>query len=549
MPQPLFVPNGRSDAGLAKNAQIGDHRATFMSTLLGLRMRSPYPETTTEAESRPAKPDEGNLAPDSERPRGVRPHERDFVVDAVMLAVASAAQLLTAGAAGVPVGGAGWLIAYPPLVLLLLGFRGMYRPRAHPGFLDDVRTVVSAAAVAAMALTFFRVLVTDNAFAGSQAVREWLFAVAYMTAGRGGVQIAERMSRRRGLEGRPTLIVGAGRVGHVIAQRLVEKPAIGLVPIGFVDDNPYPIEGGSPVPVLASTAEVERVVAEHGVQHAIISFSTAPHDVDLAISERLRKLGVAVSIVPRMFEGIPDRMVLDRIGGLPLLSIYPTNPRGWQFAVKYAVDRVLALLTIMIMSPLLIFGVLSVLITIGRPILFRQRRVGLDGREFDMLKLRTMNLNPEEHGEADAGWAARTIGGMGGASDATEAPTNSSGGDSARGERTSRLTSVLRNWGIDELPQLFNVLKGDMSMVGPRPERESYVRLFAHRVHRYPERHRVKCGITGWAQVHGLRGDTSLVDRVEWDNYYIENWSLWLDAKILLMTLFAVVPARGEPQR
>jgi exopolysaccharide biosynthesis polyprenyl glycosylphosphotransferase len=516
--------------------------------ILGLRMRPPYTETATQAESPPAEPS-GERLPAIGRSREVRAHERDFVVDAVMLAVATLAQLLTAGAAGVPVGGAGWLIAYPPLVLLLLGFRGMYRPRAHPGFLDDVRTVVSAAAVAAMALTFVRVLVTDNAWAGSQAVREWLFAVAYMTAGRGGVQIAERMSRKRGLEGRPTLIVGAGRVGHVIAQRLVEKPAIGLVPIGFIDDNPYPVERGSGVPVLAPTAEIEKVVAEYGVQHAILSFSTAPHDVDLAISERLRKLGVAVSIVPRMFEGIPDRMVLDRIGGLPLLSIYPTNPRGWQFAVKYALDRVLAVIAIMIASPLLIFGTVSVLLTIGRPILFRQRRVGLDGREFEMLKLRTMNVNPDEQGEADAAWAARTIGGMGGASQAVESQTRSPEGDSARRERTNRLTSVLRNWGIDELPQLFNVLKGDMSMVGPRPERESYVRLFAHRVHRYPERHRVKCGITGWAQVHGLRGETSLVDRVEWDNYYIENWSLWLDAKILLMTLLAVVPARGEPQR
>jgi lipopolysaccharide/colanic/teichoic acid biosynthesis glycosyltransferase len=169
-------------------------------------------------------------------------------------------------------------------------------------------------------------------------------------------------------------------------------------------------------------------------------------------------------------------------------------------------------------------------ITSPGPLFFRQRRIGRDGREFDILKFRTMSGSPDEHGEADADWAAGTLGAASPPPAQAPAP-----------ERRTRFGAVLRRYSLDELPQLFNVLRGEMSLVGPRPERASYAKLFEDRLYRYGDRHRVKSGLTGWAQVHGLRGKTSLSDRVEWDNYYIENWSLWLDLKILLMTLSAVL--------
>ena len=165
-------------------------------------------------------------------------------------------------------------------------------------------------------------------------------------------------------------------------------------------------------------------------------------------------------------------------------------------------------------------------LSVGSPVLFRQRRIGRDGREFEMLKLRTMRGAPSD-GEADSDWALEQLG------ETVEAST-------IQPDRTTRSGRLFRALSIDELPQLFNVLAGDMSLVGPRPERTHYVRRFEQNVYRYNDRHRVKSGITGWAQVHGLRGKTSLTDRVEWDNYYIENWSLWLDVKIMLMTVWAV---------
>jgi lipopolysaccharide/colanic/teichoic acid biosynthesis glycosyltransferase len=532
--------------------------------------------------------------------RLIGPAERDFLVDAVMLSLAVVAQILTAPAAQVPVPSFGWLIAFPVAMLILLAWRGMYGRRAGLTFLDDLRTVVAATAVAAMIVTFVRVLFVDDAFAASQTVRDWLFAVVYLTAGRGAVHIVELKLRASGV-GRPTLIVGAGRIGHLLARRLLQRPEIGLQPVGFVDDDPLEAEETPGCPVLGKVSQLDAVVEEYGIEHAILSFSRASHEEALAVSRRLRGLRVSVSVVPRLFEDIPDRMTLDRVGGFPLLSIHPSNPRSWQFKVKYALDRAFAALAILIFSPLLIAVALGVLLTMGRPIFFRQRRVGLDGRNFDMLKFRTMTGNPESDGEADAAWAADITGveeaganGSNGSNGSTTAvpaaPTdgavtheaasngvavdtvvtngassngaathaettdgavatavvpnrsapNGANGASPTPGRTTRFGSLLRRASLDEVPQIFNVLRGEMSVVGPRPERRSYVDLFEGSVQRYADRHRVKSGMTGWAQVHGLRGKTSLSDRVEWDNYYIENWSLWLDCKILLLTVLAV---------
>jgi exopolysaccharide biosynthesis polyprenyl glycosylphosphotransferase len=326
----------------------------------------------------------------------------------------------------------------------------------------------------------------------------------------------------------PTLIVGAGRIGRLTARRLLEHPESGLRPIGFLDKEPLE-DGDDALPVLGASWDLERVVAEHGVRHVVIAFSTAPHDVFLGIVERCEQLGVTVSQVPRLFEKMTDRVTVDHLGGLPLISVRRTSPTSWHFAVKYALDRAAAAVALVLVSPVMAGAAVAVAVSLGRPILYRQRRVGLDGRPFDILKFRTMRPAGETSPAAAGDLVAEGI-----------APGGVEGED-----RRTRTGALLRTTSIDELPQLFNVIRGEMSLVGPRPERPELVALFEERVYRYDERHRVKAGITGWAQVHGLRGNTSLADRVEWDNYYIENWSLWLDVKILLMTFTAVLHHRG----
>jgi exopolysaccharide biosynthesis polyprenyl glycosylphosphotransferase len=446
-----------------------------------------------------------------------------LATDVLMLVIAGTVEALSASAADVS-DSPGWRLAFIALVLAALGLRGVYRARVGQRFLDEARTVLSATAVAAMLVTFVRVAVDDNPAVAEEAIRTWVFAAVYLIGGRAILAMVNERFNRLG-HGARTLILGAGQVGHLVARRLLAHPELGLRPIGFVDADPLEVERPSGLPVLGSQDDLERVVRAYRVEHAIVSFSNAPHDTQLGISRALQRMRISVSIIPRLFEGVPDKIALERVGGLPLVTIYPSDPRDWRVSVKYASDRVIALLAIVVLSPLLLLAAAGTVLTLGRPLLFRQRRVGLDGHEFEMLKFRTMRFADPEEQERSAREVEQAI-------DKGLAPGGHEGA-----ERWSRFGALLRGTGFDELPQFFNVLNGEMSMVGPRPERPSYVAKFEHRIRRYSDRHQVKAGITGWAQVHGLRGDTSIEDRIEWDNYYIENWSPWLDLKILLLTL------------
>jgi exopolysaccharide biosynthesis polyprenyl glycosylphosphotransferase len=245
--------------------------------------------------------------------------------------------------------------------------------------------------------------------------------------------------------------------------------------------------------------------------------------------------GVSFSIVPRLFEVSVERVTVEHIGGLPLVTMHPADPNGVQFLIKHVMDRVVTAVLLVLLAPILLASAVALRVSLGGPVLFRQRRIGRDGKEFEMLKFRTMHGSPERDGEGDADWAA-ALGEL-----TSDDPRCHESVD-----RRTRLGRLLRRFSIDELPQFWNVLKGDMSLIGPRPERVRYARRFERAVHRYGDRHRVKSGITGWAQVNGLRGQTSLAERVEWDNYYIENWSLWLDFKIAAMTVAAILKGHSE---
>ncbi len=459
-----------------------------------------------------------------------------------MLVLAAVVAIATAPVAGVQTDIAA-LAGFSVLVVGFLAFQGVYRERFATHFLDNARSILGATAIAAMAMTFFRVLVFDNPQAAEQAVRAWLFSATYLIAARGGLRLFEVQRQRSGLDGRPTLIVGAGVVGRQFAQRLLERPEFGLRPVAFLDDDPLEVENSSlRIPIVGSLTQtgpddlfgpgLEAAVGDHGITNVVVSFSRLSHRAELDLVRRCQKMSVMVSVLPRLFEGITDELGLERVGGIPVISIYPSDPGGWQYAVKYAGDRILAALALLLSSPILIAAGLATLLSVGRPVVFRQRRVGLDGKHFDLMKLRTMlPASPGEAGEADLD--DRLALGL--------APGGVEGAD-----RRTGVGRFLRATSIDELPQLVNVIRGDMSLVGPRPERPSYARLFDDSVYRYADRHRVKSGITGWAQVHGLRGDTSIADRVEWDNYYIENRSFWLDLKIIALTIPAVLRHRGE---
>jgi exopolysaccharide biosynthesis polyprenyl glycosylphosphotransferase len=484
-------------------------------------------------------------------PARVRPDVRPeplgvlcFATDVVMLAGAMAIELISPTAADRG-GYLAWSGALAALCLVLFGLRQTYSARFHVRLLDDLGGVVAVTAIASMAIISLQLLVGAGPI--DETARYWLFATGLVGLGRAGLLGAEARARRRG-DTRATLIVGAGTVGRLTAKRLLDRPEVGLRPIGFLDKDPIEADNGFPVlPVLGASWDLEDVVADHQVDHVIVTFSSAPHDVLLGIVRRCRELGIGVSVVPRLFEVEGDRVSVDRLGALPLVTVRSADPAGWGFKVKYAVERVVAALALLVTLPLSLAAMLAIRITMGSPVLFRQLRVGTDGREFYMLKLRTMKGTPEDDGEADIDWAIEQLTATG--TDAVPLDDRCNGSQLVEADRRTVLGRTLRRFSFDELPQLWNVVRGDMAIVGPRPERVSYARTFERSIYRYGERHRVKSGITGWAQVNGLRGRTSLSDRVEWDNYYIENWSPWLDLKIVLMTLACVLRGQHEEER
>ena len=449
-------------------------------------------------------------------------------MDVVLLVAAAVASNLASPAANVPSAGVLWPTLFVLIALTVLATRGSYSRRLLADLLDDLRSLVVAVGLATMTVVTLRVMLyAAPQHTAAETLRLAVFSAVYLAAGRIGLDLSRRHARRAG-EAVPTLIIGAGNVGHMTAKRLLEHPELGLKPIGFLDKEPrQDLASSSHLPVLGASWDFEQIVSEHGVGQVIITFSTAPNDVLLRMVRRGEELGVGVSLVPRLFEKVTDKLTIDHLGGLPLLTSHPSNPYGWRVAFKYAVDRAIALTALILLSPVMLVAALATWISLGRPILFRQLRVGRDGRAFEMLKFRSMRLNWEVPDQTT--------------SEAASLPDDVAPGGTNGGDRSSRVGIFLRKTSIDELPQLFNVLEGEMSLIGPRPERPEYVELFESRVYRYNDRHRVKSGITGWAQINGLRGKTSLSDRVEWDNYYIENWSLWFDFKIALKTASAVV--------
>ncbi|MHB8471142.1 MAG: sugar transferase [Gaiellaceae bacterium] len=448
-------------------------------------------------------------------------------VDAATLGAAAVASMVGTRQGGLSVSFSPWTLAYCALTVVFFQNRHLYQLRMRIPVLDDVRRLSVGISLAAMTLLTARLLV-DPAGAAAQIVRPWVFALVYVNAGRVALYWSQTKARVAGETVRRTLVVGGGRVGRVVARRLLAQPALGLKPVGFLDAAPL-LENDDDqleLPLVGPVSELEAAIELYQVDHIIVTFSNERDDVLLALVNRAEALGVTVSIVPRLYEKVPERVTVEHLGGLPLLTPHASNPRGLEVAAKYALDRAVAALLVLLASPFLAASAAAVWLSMGRPLLFRQVRVGRDGRTFEILKFRSMR-DPNA-GELEAQRRAIAEGLPGGVEGV---------------DRRTAAGTFLRKTSLDELPQLFNVLRGDMSIVGPRPERPEFVSKFDGSVYRYTDRHRVKSGITGWAQVHGLRGKTSIDDRAEWDNWYVENFSLWLDVKILCMTAAAVFAA------
>lgn len=395
-----------------------------------------------------------------------------------------------------------------------------------------LRAIVIGTASATMLLLAARSLAPAGPPA-PELLRLGAVTCAALVAVRASLQLGSRRARRRGAGMVPTLIVGAGAVGRQLERRMRRHPELGYAPVGFLDDDPAPLPAGQEVGamVLGASAALPEVVERTGARHVVFSFTRAPDSEVLPLLRECQRLGIDVSVMPRLFENVNGRVRVEQLAGLPLLALRQTDPRSWQFAVKHASDRLIAGALLVLLAPLLAVIAAAVALTTPGGVLYRQERVGRDGRSFRLLKFRSMRPGGSS---VDQSLIDRLeIAGLG--------PGGIEGED-----RRTPLGRFLRRSGLDELPQLVNVVRGEMSLVGPRPERPEFADRFGERLRRYDDRHLVKAGITGWAQVNGLRGQTSIAERIEWDNWYIQNWSLGLDLLTIAMTPLAILHTPSE---
>jgi len=318
---------------------------------------------------------------------------------------------------------------------------------------------------------------------------------------------------RAGIGLKRILIAGSGELGRLVADKILEHRELGYQIAGFVDDRAAGDHlGYRGLPLLGTLDDAAEIAARENIDHLYVALPPEQHVRMLELLDSTSREMVDVKVVPDLLQVIALRARLEDLDGVPVININDVPLQGFNSAVKRSIDIAISSVALLCVAIPVAIVALLVRLTSRGPVFYRQDRTGLDGKSFSIVKFRSMFDDAER--ETGPVWTVP--------------------GD----PRVTPLGRFLRRSNLDELPQLWNVLRGDMSIVGPRPERPHFVEQFKHRIPQYMLRHKVKAGLTGWAQVNGWRGNTALEKRIEYDLYYIENWSLLLDIKILILTLF-----------
>jgi len=396
---------------------------------------------------------------------------------------------------------------------------GLYRIR--PRWEGEAVTRLLQASLLGMVLTagiafFYR----DVTLSRTAIPLIWMLAVPLLHAGRSGsLRLAAALGRRQATR---FLVVGRTPQGQRVAAALVSARGIPHEAVGFLAGPGESVAeaGDEALPVLGRFDEVGRIVREAAIDRVIVALPLAGQEALIEILRQCRALHVDIEFVPDLVSMISRRARVGEIDGVPVISLQEIPLSGWNAVAKRLFDLAITVPALLLLSPLLLLVAVLIRVDSRGPVFYRQERVGRDGRIFWMMKFRSMHVDAEH----------RT------------GPVWTHSDD----PRRTRLGSILRTWSVDELPQLFNVLRGEMSLVGPRPERPYFVERFEELVPGYFDRHRVKSGLTGWAQVNGLRGSVPIEERTRYDLQYIANWSLALDVRILFMTLRSIFAQRGH---
>jgi exopolysaccharide biosynthesis polyprenyl glycosylphosphotransferase len=386
-------------------------------------------------------------------------------------------------------------------------FFGLYRMPRGDSFYSEMVTILKGMTIAsliAMAATF---LYRGVEYSRLVFVLAWAIGLLTVWVERYALRAIQAWAFSRGHLIKRVAIVGSGPMVPAVLGRIGSNAGLGYQAVGFIGEGEAP----SRMTHLGKLEDIHEIVASGRLDMIIVALPYAEHDRLLEILRQTDGLRVEIRFVPDLFGLMTSKTEFHDLDGIPLIGLKPFPLDPWGRLLKRLMDIVMSVAFFIVFSP--VIGLVALAIYLESPggVLYRQERVGRDGRRFTMYKFRSMRSDAEKDG-----------------------PVWGRGVDDPRNTVVGR---ALRRTGLDEIPQLYNVLKGEMSLIGPRPERPCFVNEFADSIPGYLDRHRVKSGVTGWAQVNGLRGDTSVKERTEYDIYYVENWSLSLDLRILLMTM------------
>jgi Undecaprenyl-phosphate glucose phosphotransferase len=413
-----------------------------------------------------------------------------------------------------------YMTLLPVIILfsaIILRYFGLYLPKRGSSFIYEFLNIFKTSTITVLLLIVITFFYRTYSYSRAVMIFFWITTIFALFISRGLTRQLLRWLRKKGFNLRHVLIIGANELGKKVLEKIKENPWTGFKVVGFIresspEDSVFYPEYIDNVKVLGGIESINKEIRDAGVDQVFIALPLEAHRDLEKVLRSLEEEVVDIRVIPDFFQFMTLNSGIEDLDGLPVINLSESPLYGWNRVIKRLADITFSLFILLIFSPVML--VISVLIklTSEGPVFYKQKRLGLGGEVFDMLKFRSMKVDAEK----DTGpvWASKDD------------------------ERVTGIGKLLRRYSFDEIPQFINVLKGDMSIVGPRPERPVFIEGFKKKVPKYMLRHKMKAGITGWAQVNGWRGNTSLEKRLDHDLFYIENWSLAFDMKIMWLTFW-----------
>ncbi len=403
-----------------------------------------------------------------------------------------------------------WIV---PLYIVLYSANGLYSPKRVMGRRVEISKIIQANSLGLVLVLTVLFITKQQHFSREMTIIFYVINIVVGIIIRLGIHMSLRAMRKKGFNQKHVLLIGYSQTAKGYIDRIKANPQWGYTVMGILDDNIVSGTEYRGIKVIGRTANLEIILPENKLDEIAITLGLNEYNKLEHIVAECEKSGVHTKFIPDYMKIIPTKPYTEDLLGLPVINIrYVPLSNTFNSLVKRCMDIFGALVAIILFSPIMVIVALLIKITSKGPLIYKQERVGLHNKPFKMYKFRSMVVQSEK--DEKKCWTTK--------------------GDA----RVTPIGRFIRSTSIDELPQLFNILKGDMSLVGPRPERPFFVEKFKEEIPRYMVKHQVRPGLTGWAQVSGYRGDTSIMKRIEYDLYYIENWTLGFDIKILFLTFF-----------